>query len=123
MTKLSLSLVEPVPRQKSKAAQLAELLPEIEVALVAGHTHRVIFEQVEKAIGLNLTFGYYQNTIHRIRQRKEAAAKKLAAPAPAPRKIPPNTLSTSPATGAQAMDAPTSKLQEALSEPVDDFFS
>lgn len=122
MTRLSLSLIQALPKAKSKASHIAELLPEIEEALAAGYSHQAIFEQVKNTTGLELTFGYYENTIHRIRQRVEAKAKSVTEPpAAAGQKSPPLNFSTIKAT--QSIGAPTSKLQAALSEAVDDFFS
>lgn len=122
MTRFLISLIEPVPKAKSKAAQIAELLPEIEAALTAGHSHRAIFEQVENALGIGLTFGYYENTIHRIRQRQEAKGEFLATPLMVQER-PPSPITVDPTRTPQFTDAPTSKLQAALSESVDDFFS
>ncbi|MFC5550194.1 hypothetical protein [Massilia aerilata] len=122
MTRLDLSLIEPAPKAKSKAAQIAELLPEIEEALAAGHSHLTIFEQIKNKIGLELSFGYYENTLHRLRQRK--AAKNKVTPRPQAgvdrNQIPQAAIAVRPGN---SNDAPTSKLQAALGEPVDDFFS
>lgn len=123
MTKLTLTSVSPERKPKSKAARLAELFPEIEIALEAGHTHRAIFEDVKKTVGLDLSFGYYENTIHRIRQRFGKAEKRKVAPAPELVKNSARLAIHLPASGGQTIGTPTSKLQEALSGPVDDFFS
>jgi hypothetical protein len=122
MMRLSLSSIEPPPKAKSKAYQIAELLPEIEAALSAGHSHQAIFEQVKNTTGLDLTFGYYENTIHRIRHRQDAKSRANSASPASPKiKQPPQTVS--PLTAIRSVDAPTSKLQAALGEDVGDFFS
>lgn len=123
MIKLSLTAIAPVPRPKSKAAQIADLLPEIEAALKAGHSHRVIFEDVKNTVGLDLTFGYYENTIHRVRKRLDQPEKGKEPPVPRPSKIVPKQVITPRAPDALAKGSAANKLQEVLSEPIDDFFS
>lgn len=125
MTRLSLTSVVPVPMSKSKAAQLAELLPEIEAALVAGHSHRAIFEDVKKTVGLDLTFGYYENTIHRLRRRNKTDLQVNLMPTPTPtlQTATQKIFITPPAEVVQTVGPPKSKLQKILSEPIGDFFS
>jgi crotonobetainyl-CoA:carnitine CoA-transferase CaiB-like acyl-CoA transferase len=125
MTKLSLSSVTPVPKAKSKASQLAELLPEIEAALAAGHAHRVIYEDIKISAGLDITFGYYETTIHRLRQRSRVvtqtqtqtkeATKQVQNPAPFAKGVTMPTRINRPSIG--------SRIQEILHGPVDDFFT
>jgi hypothetical protein len=122
MTRLSLSFIERAPKTKSKASRIAELLPEVEAALTAGHSHQTIFEQVKNTTGLQLTFGYYENTIHRIRQRQQKKATGAAKP-PAAFGLKPSPTIPGAIGTAQDNGAPTSKLQAALGEPIDDFFS
>jgi hypothetical protein len=122
MNRLSILLTDQLPKAKSKAAQITELLPEIEAAVEAGHSHEAIFENVKKTTGLDLTFGYYKNTLHRVRRKTEAKSKTVAKP-PAAHGLKPITVTGSPSKAAQKTDEPTSKLQAALSEAVGDFFS
>lgn len=121
MTRLSISLSVPPPKAKSKAAQITELLPEIEAALSAGNSHDAIFENVKKTIGLELTFGYYKNTLHRARHRQTENAKAKSKPVspPGPKSLP----TTVSPKSTRSIDAPTSKLQAKLGEGVGDFFS
>lgn len=123
MTILSLSSIPPSPRPKSKAAQLAELLPEIEAALQAGHSHHAIYEHVKKTVGLDLTFGYYENTMHRIRRRIKMNVKENPTQPLALQKTTPKVFSAPRANNVQTLGSSKSKLQQILSEPIDDFFS
>lgn len=61
---------------RSKAAQLADLLPAIEAALASGHPHTAIFDHLENKLGLALTYGYYQITLHRLRRRRDETSSK-----------------------------------------------
>lgn len=65
-------LIPVAPPPKSKAQQLAKLLPSIEAALKQGYSHEVIHEHITKTAGLELTYKYYKTTLHRIRQRQKA---------------------------------------------------
>lgn len=123
MTTPSLSSLEPAPRAKSKAAQISELLPEIEAALAAGCSHKTIFEHIKRTLGLNLTFGYYENTLHRIRQRQDSPAPTHTAGRLI--KAKPHTLEPGARAvpAAPAIDGATSLTQGALFAPIDDFFS
>lgn len=123
MTILSLSSIPPSTRPKSKAAQLAELLPEIEAALQAGHSHQAIFEHIKKTVGLDLTFGYYENTMHRIRRRLKMNIKENPIQPLALQKTTPKVSSAPRANNVQTRGSSKSKLQQILSEPIDDFFS
>lgn len=123
MTILSLSSIPPAPRPKSKAAQLAELLPEIEAALEAGHSHQAIFEHVKKTVGLDLTFGYYENTMHRLRRRVKMNVKENPTQHLALQKTTPKVFLAPRADNVQALGSSKSKLQQILSEPIGDFFS
>jgi hypothetical protein len=124
MGKLSLSSAEPISRAKSKAAQLAEMLPEIEAALAAGHSHKVIFEDIKKTVGLNLTFGYYENTIHRLRQRNGAAISPKGQQASAKREQQSAQTKTLATTNPQAKNLPVAtQVQTVLHGSVGDFFS
>jgi hypothetical protein len=122
MTRLSISLNEPLPKVKSKSAQITDLLPEIEAALSAGHSHTAIFENIKNAIGLDVTFGYYKNTIHRIRRRRDVKNITVEVPLPLHR-----SKQVKEAVGSvkvvPTIAAPMSKAQEILLEPIDDFFS
>lgn len=122
MTRLNLSLTGPAPKEKSKAAQIAELLPEIEAALAAGHSHQAIFEHVKGTTGLELTFGYYENTLHRIRQRQEAKNREISKP-PAASTQQPIPQAVLPFRAEPRNGALTSRLQTILGASDDDFFS
>lgn len=69
-------LTDVAPPPKSKAAQLADLLPAIEAALAAGHPHTAIFEHIQNKHGLALTYRYYHLTLHRLRRRRDEASGK-----------------------------------------------
>jgi hypothetical protein len=111
------------PPPRSKASQLLELLPQIESAVRAGHSHFVIHEYIVKSRGLDLTFRYYELTLGRLRKRLGIAAPhSRTAPTmvqPAPNTIGPTNESkkTLPVIGGA-----TSKVQKILFESVDDFF-
>lgn len=62
----------PAP-QDSKSAALKKLLPAIEGALAQGHTHAAVHEYLKNTIGLDITFDYYQLTLHRLRKRRNQA--------------------------------------------------
>lgn len=107
------------PPPKSKAAQLADLLPAIEAALAAGHPHTAIFDHLENKLGLALTYRYYQITLHRLRKRRDESSSKKGSngtspvPVRAPRSTPRPIVSEEPNTG----------FSYDLKAPVDDFFS
>lgn len=122
MQRLFFSLTEPVPRAKSKSAQIAELLPEIDAALVAGHSHEAIFEKIKNTLGVNLTFGYYKNTIHRIRHRRDVKSKTVEVPLALHRSKPVKD-TVVPGKVVPTVAVPMSKAQEILLGPVGDFFS
>jgi hypothetical protein len=123
MTKLSISSLTPLPPPKSKASQLAELLPEIEAALAAGHTHRAIYEDVKRTTGIDLKFGYYENIIHRLRARKiESTQTQTKDATEQERRLLPSE--KTPVVPARInRPAVGSQLQDILHGPVDDFFS
>jgi len=122
MTRLSISLTKPLPKVKSKSAEITDLLPEIEAALSAGHSHTAIFENIKNTIGLDLTFGYYKNTIHRIRRRRDVKNITVEVPLPLYR-----SKQVKGAVGSvkvvPTIAAPMSKAQKILLGPIDDFFS
>jgi len=117
MTTILLADVAPPP--KSKAAQLAELLPAIEAALEAGHTHTSIFDYLENKLGLDLTYRYYQITLHRLRKRRDAAHSKKQAKARSPNISKASLPSSAPAVSG----SPGQGFTYDLKAPVDDFFS
>lgn len=53
---------------RSKAVLLNRLMPLIDEAIKLGHKHEAIHSAIESA-GVELTFGYYRNTLHRLRTR------------------------------------------------------
>jgi len=122
MQRLSISLAEPVPQAKSKSAQIADLLPEIDAALVAGHSHEAIFEKIKNLLELDLTFGYYKNTIHRIRRRRDLNNRTIEVPQTLHRSKPVKH-TVGPVKAVPTIAAPMSKTQEILLAPIDDFFS
>lgn len=122
MQRLSISLAEPVPQAKSKSAQIADLLPEIDAALVAGHSHEAIFENIKNLLELDLTFGYYKNTIHRIRRRRDLKNRTIEVPQALHRSKPVKH-TVGPVKAVPTIAAPMSKTQEILLAPIDDFFS
>jgi len=121
MLNLSSSLANYSKKARSKAAIVAELLPQIEGALKDGYSHEAIFESIKKTEGIELTFGYYKNTIHRMRQRQEPAPITPTANPTSIAQTPLGTKLTSATT--QSTDAPTSRLQAALADSIADFFS
>jgi hypothetical protein len=122
MQRLSISLAEPVPQAKSKSAQIADLLPEIDAALVAGHSHEAIFENIKNLLELDLTFGYYKNTIQRIRRRRDLKNRTIEVPQALHRSKPVKH-TVGPVKAVPTIAASMSKTQEILLAPIDDFFS
>jgi hypothetical protein len=53
---------------RSKAVLLGRLVPLIDQAVALGHKHEAIHSAIQSG-GVDLTFGYYRNTLHRIRTR------------------------------------------------------
>lgn len=117
MTTSLLAGVAPPP--KSKAAQLADLLPAIEAALAAGHPHTAIFDHLENKLGLALTYRYYQITLHRLRKRRDETSSKKGRNGTAP--LPVGT--TRPMPRPVVSDEPDTRFSYDLKSPVDDFFS
>lgn len=113
MTTSLLAGVSPPP--KSKAAQLADLLPAIEAALAAGHPHTAIFDHLENKLGLALTYRYYQITLHRLRKRRDEYSSKKGSngTSPVPVRTPRPIVS----------EEPNTRFSYNLKAPVDDFFS
>jgi hypothetical protein len=64
---------------RSKAVLLQRLMPLIDEAIRLGHKHEAIHSAIEGA-GVELTFGSYRNTLHRLRTRNAAGAITPAAP-------------------------------------------
>jgi hypothetical protein len=56
--------------KKSKASQLYEILDDVEFALSAGVTHAVVVQKLAQN-GLQFTLPSFENTLHRVRQRKK----------------------------------------------------
>lgn len=56
--------------KKSKASQLFEILDDVEFALSAGVTHAVVVQKLAQN-GLQFTLPSFENTLHRVRQRKK----------------------------------------------------
>jgi len=123
MIKLSISAINSTPRAKSKAALVAEFLPDIEAFLDAGHSHKVIFEHIKNRVGIELTFGYYENTIHRIRQRQKSAEKQKVSNASIERVQQPAQTNTLSATNLSTTSGSTSKVQDVLLGQIGNFFS
>jgi hypothetical protein len=112
------------PPQKSKAAQLLELLPGIEAAVRAGHSHASIHEYLVKSRGLDLTFRYYELTVCRLRKRVHLSNSRLTTASPQPKQNNHNNQ----AKPASVKEIPTfakatSKTQDILFGSASDFFS
>lgn len=122
MTTNSFSTI--APPKKSKSRQLVELLPSIEAALAVGYSHAAIFDHIQNTIGLDLTFRYYQLTLHRIRKKRDEAQAKVAPHAlssrlgsqPAPVALPSQRLVAQHDDGAN-------KFIYDVKAPIHDFFS
>lgn len=69
MTRFEFDIEDALPT-KSKSVRLAAMLPAIEDALANGYSHKVIFDHIKNTEGIDMTFGYYQNTLHRLRLRR-----------------------------------------------------
>ena len=120
ITSLEIGILPP----KSKAAQLLELLPAIEAALRAGHSHASIHNYLVNSRGLDLSFGYYELTLGRLRKRVRASYLQSNTISPVVRenhhsdpvkRVPVNT--------APVIEGATSKIQDVLFGSASDFFS
>lgn len=115
------------PPLKSKTASLAELLPGIEGARAVGHTHGAIYEYIKNTIGLDITYRYYQLTLHRVRAKR---AKELAA-VQTPGQVrqvhtsirPPAHKPPASPAGQPQLDNSEPKFKYDVTASIDDFFS
>lgn len=115
-----LSEISPPP--KSKAAKLAELLPAIEGALAVGHSHAEIHDYIKNKLGLAITYGYYELTLHRVRKRRNALSTATA-PRPSIALRPVQAASPVEAAGSPVSGQAPQKFVYDLHAPIDDFFT
>lgn len=104
--------------KRTKTGRLRELLPEIERARELGISHAEILERLN-ALGLDLTYKTYTESLYRIRRKREKAPP---APAPAPTETVsrdnPLTKSKPPPEAKPAVDeSQVEQFQSAKSDP------
>jgi hypothetical protein len=90
---------------RSKAVLLGRLVPLIDQAVALGHKHEAIHSAIQSG-GVDLTFGYYRNTLHRIRTRNAtsqtpASVQPLALPVGVGSQEPKPVTTTSTDSGSQ----------------------
>lgn len=120
-TNMSESIFNTLPTPpKSKVSILRELLPGIESALRAGHQHLAIYEHIRDKLGLEISYHYYVQALHRIRKRESLGVRS--------RKDDRQVNSAAPVRAVVAATKPNTdpgkkRFTYDLHKPVEDFFN